>query len=506
MPGCAFVEFESSPYSPSELDVVHSAQEDMTFLSWRLDRRADPGAVEFELVSDDGYRVIDLAAAPFPAAPYRCGSAWCFQFQLDGRVDFAEDVPILRARHPRYGMFASLEPSTHEVDTTFDVDPLGVERNARIDPRRFDWFAEAGVPLVREYGFRLQPGACEPDGAAELADFVRSDGLVAARTGWTDGEACFEAMPVHREGNGTVVRRPIVPSAETYLAQRETHTVPNQAHRTLYGVLFDLSIADSARCEAVRAQLTDTLRAEIEGRDPGAVWLGAFEPDDAPDCAARPPELYPVAAMLQAAFDAAAVTAGPARTVFWLHVSNRATSGPVLEEALAQLLAASAELEPNPAFLWSLAVTGSATSRWVTSYRPIEDETLLDDIDTVAEQAVPFRTMLHDASDEIPIAAASGAPTRAEAKLCQAIPPAATVVLAGGTASLGQAFAWPADDAVAYRVELGEQIGVPNQEYVPTSVTVLMEVCARFCGGPVRTANGTVLPSWRDSTECAGIP
>jgi len=503
--GCAFVEFEPAPYAPRELTIVYSIQEDLTFLGWQLERNADADAVTFELADEDGVmRPIDLAAAPFPAPPRPCGRATCFQYQVPGHFVPPADLPLLRATHPRFGEFASAEGTLIEVAETFSIDPIAVERNARADPRRFDWFAEERIPLVRDYGWRLVAGECEaPSAQPELAAM---EGLVALPEGWA-APSCFEAAPLRADAPGVLAQAPLVESAETRLAVRQRYDAPSYPHATLYGVLFDLAVADPTRCAQVRDTLFDTISAAIGARDASAVVLGAFEPDDAPDCAARPPALYPVARMLALAQDAALATDGP-KTILWIAVSNRAEPSAAFDAAWAELLAGSASIEPSPVYDWLITSGASAprdgaTAQWFTPYRPIEDPTLLDDIDTVAGLAAPFRTLDHDL--DTTIALELGALSRPQyGRICQAVPELATLEVGGAPAF--DTFAWPPRDAPLYTVDLGVQFGVPSALYVPRSSEVLFEVCWRFCDGPFRGANGADHESWLESTECAGHP
>ena len=503
--GCAFVELEPAPYAPRQLSVVYSIQEDLTFLGWQLERSADADAVTFELAGEDGVlRPIELAAAPFPAPPRACGRATCFQYQVPGHFVPPADLPLLRATHPRFGEFAGPEGSLVEVAETFSIDPIAVDRNARADPRRFDYFAEEGIPLVRDYGFRLVRGECAaPSAQPELAPM---EGIVELPDGWS-APSCFEAAPLRADAPGVLAQVPLVASAETWLAVRQRYDAPSIAHTTLYGVLFDLAVPDPTRCAEVRDTIADRIGAAIGGRDASAVSLGTFEPDDAPDCAASPPALYPVARMLALAQDAALGTDGP-RTILWIAVSNRSEPSPAFDAAWAELLAGSASIEPSPVYAWFItsSVSGGRDgggAQWVTPYRPIEDPTLLDDIDTVAALAAPFRTLDHDLDTSI--ALELGALSRPQyGRICQAVPALATLEALG--APIDDTFAWPPRDAPLYTVDLGVQIGVPSSLYVPRSSEVLFEVCARFCDGPFRGANGADHESWLEATECAGHP
>ncbi len=134
------------------------------------------------MASEDGsLQPIDLAAAPFPAEPRRCGRATCFQYQVLGHFVPPADVGLLRVTHPRFGELASPPGVLVEVAETFAVDPIALDRNGRADPRRFDYFAEEGIPFERSYRWRLTAADCGAD--AEGPDFAPMDGIVELPAG-----------------------------------------------------------------------------------------------------------------------------------------------------------------------------------------------------------------------------------------------------------------------------------------------------------------------------------
>jgi hypothetical protein len=498
--GCAFVGFEPAPYSPRQLEVVYSEQEDLTFLSWKLAREADPGSVSFELFDGAQRRPITLDQAPFPAEPYECGNAICFQYQLPGLFE-PPDAPLIHSIHARFGEHASPRATLSEVTETFSIDPIAIDRNRRADVRRYDWFADNEIPLVRAYDWRFVDGACGAEGPA----FAPLDGAVDLPEGWAGDPACIEVSPRRRDRQGAIASAPLVASAETQLLARQRYDAPSAVHTTLYGVLFDLAIADAARCSEVRTALSSRIDAAITRRDPDAVKLGEYEPEGAQNCDPAPPEGYPIARMLADAQDAVLDTAGPHKTIFWIYVGNRAGSARDLASSWEELLGMSAALDRSPVYAWVIASNERAfeiSARWLTPYRPVEDPTLLDDIDSVSELALPFRTLEHDLETQVELTAP--APRPEYARICQSVPIVASVEIDGAMVD-PLAFAWPRRDLPLYTVDLGAQIGVPNAEFVAQSSEVQLEVCTAFCEGPFRTQAGIDHESWLASDTCAGF-
>lgn len=501
---CAFVHFEPSPYRAYGVEAVYSVQEDMTFLAWRLSDAADPASVTFELRRGEDFQRLDLGAAPYPADAHSCRRGeLCFQYQLEGRYE--PPVDAFRSVHEQVPYPANM--TFRVVDRTHDIDPVAVDRNAAWVPRRFDWFEENDVVLVREFQWRLYAGTCDEPTEGEWAELEETPPLPS---GWTEGPACVEVRPVRADGGeGAVVRAELVPSAETYLGEPATYVPPMIEHTTLYAILFDVSAPDADRCTTVLDAIGRLVDDAVLAADPSARLIGRYEPAGATRCGDVTPDAYPVAEMLSAAFELERVTDAAAASLLWVVVSNRTTASPGLEAAVFELVERTRDISPDLPLVFSItrSLVLPELIAYVEpiAYRAIEDPVFAEDVSRYAQLALPVRTMDHDVQTLVALPRVASSPHPALGRICQSVPGILDVRV-GGTPADPRLFDWPEDDDVAYTVDLGTQRGVPNSSYVTKESLVRVEVCERFCDGPVLGADGRLMESWEVANRCARIP
>ncbi len=507
--GCSFVQFEKSPYTPRDVVAVYSAQEDLTFVSWKVGEEADVGATKFELYRDGAWHGIALGQAPYPAAPYACGDRdVCLQYQVEGRLSVPADHALLRAVHDH--VWGGPDAQFMAVDKTFDVDPIGVDNNQAIDPVLFDWFHQHKVALRRDYQYQLvaRPDACAEERDGHWHPMHTPSGL---DHGWVDSPKCFAARPKRRDKSGPIIVRPLDPSAETSW-KREVYAPPSEQAPVVYGVLFDLEIANATRCQHVRTQLLDTIAHAFEARGT-AQLLDVYLPvsartgEDIDDCHQQPGRYYPVDRMLHDAEVLAAQHDPQGVRVVWIYVNN---SNLVPEqEVLSQLqgLQAPRQEQPNLAhFSWAIgsnSVISMLPWNATTGWRPIGDDTFRADIVSFAKNTLPFMTMKHDLQTEVSIAPPDGADASKYFKLCTSQPHYAAVGSAPGQppthTATSAAAPWPAqaDTLPFFTIDLGTQRLVPFGDYVHRRVEFVVEVCQRFCNNPFRTRGGRTFAHWR---------
>jgi hypothetical protein len=529
--GCADVRFEKSPYAIRGLEVVYSEQEDLTFLSWRLRDEADPGKVRFELNQSDQWLPLDLDEAPFPAEPYECdGDYLCFQYQLSGRYRLEDvDERPLRSIHDTEGLYAGGVPRFQRVERTFGIDPIALDRNATIDPKRFDWFAQNAIPLERDYTHQLvgssrgygEAGGCaEPSPGAWRALGSRVD----PRDGWVEEPVCLSARPDRQDRPGVVVTVAFPPGAELFSEQQD-YVPPEERPPLLYLHLVDLLIRGEARCASARDGLVNEFDDRIGRRSPDAIRLGVFTPTDPETgqptngCQQASDQDYPVRQIAELVKAEAARLEPTNVKLVVVYMNN--VELPPSEQVLAQLVALGDELASvDNVDLHSLAVGSNAIIGlfpWSDSigWRPITDETFFGDIENWSEYHLPFRTTLHDPSTPVRVRAPVGARQPAYFKMCAVTPQALTGVEFGPWSDpVDQAlvppgaltFPWTPEGEPSYTTALPTQVLVSFEEYTRQSSSVVVEVCERFCRFPFRAESGTDYGSWLGQRECQWAP
>lgn len=512
---CSFIKFERGPYAIRDLQVVYSAQEDVTFYSWRLRADADVDRVRFELWSNEDERFvpIELGEALFPAQPYSCGGDFlCFQYQVDGLEELPE-VPPVRSIHEDQGIFAGPDTSFERVIRTFDATPLAIEDNRAIDARIDSWFVDAEFPLKRDYEWQfveLEDGRCpvsESFAADDLGGFAVVAEPIEVDSEWTESDVCIVVRPSRRVGPTVPVVRRLKPSAVTTF-ERQSYVPPRIDAPTLYAVLVDMEIPNTDRCAQVKDFLFGTLESAIEARGE-AVRLGIYTPLSGDDgqpttgCEQGPRDTYPIDLILSDAIAAERSIEPQDARLLLIYVNNvEIPPGDRIVNQFVELSESLFEETDLSRYTWAIgsnAILDLVAWDFQTGWRPVEDETFRQDIVAFSRSALPFSTMDHSELKEISIEAP---PDTAPLyfKLCQTSPfPYSAVGVTPGFPQFDRrtpAVEWPEEGQPFYTVPIEPQILVANTEYVQRRVDAVVEVCTAFCDGPFRTESGVDYDSW----------
>lgn len=532
---CAFVKFERSPYAIRGLEVVYSAQEDLTFLVWRLRRGVDPSVVRFELfvegedASGQGgsYQPIDLTRTAFPADPFDCDKEYtCFQYQLPGRYELPRAVERpLRSIHEDEGIYAGSIPRTYEAAQTFGSSPVAIENNVAVDPRVYDWFQINRIPIKRRFEWQFTASS-QPyglGGADDCAAPVAGAWSVLSAPqpvayAWVETPKCLAVRPRRRTADSPWVIGPLAPSAELY-NETQNYLPPEERPPLIYGYLIDLLIRSETRCTRAQDLIVRTIDEAIGKRAPDAIRLGVFTPTDPETgrplngCGQAADQDYPVRQMAEAAKAAAARFDPKPVKIIWIYMNN--VELPPSERVVTQLIDLGEQSQtPNGDLTsWGIGsntILGLFPWTWSLGWSSVDDEVFTDSLKNWAEVNTPFRTMLHDLDTQVLITRPVPAPSARRFKLCDVTPDALT-----GVGSTDQPvddppglpfYTWPPSGSPHYTIGLEPQILVPFESYVRETVSVVVEVCARFCEYPFRRASGVDLPSWEGTEVCQWSP
>ena len=522
LPRCAEVRFEKSPYAIRGLDVVYSAQEDVTFLAWRLKQGIDPDQVAFELrTTEEGrWQSIDLQSAPFPSPPYDCDQGYvCFQFQLPGQHDWGEETP-LRSIQREQGIFAGSTPRYYETRQTFGIDPMALDQNAVIDPKRYDWFSEVKIPLRRDYQWQLVPGNrldYRANQASRCSQAVPSAWKALAprlspEDTWTQVPVCMVARPKRQDQPGAEVTRPFPPSAVLH-AETQRYLPAEELAPAIMVPLVDLLIRSEARCARTREEILGKVAGFF--RDDSVV-LETYTPVDIQSgepfdgCRQRSDQDYPARQMIEDIKREAGGLAPRKIRVVLVYLNN--VDLPPSERIAQRLFELYTELQridnvrPYTLAVGSnLILTESIPWDYTVGWRPIDDDVFLEDLVGWGNATMPFRTMLHDLSTQVVIDKPVPAGTPKYFKICAVTPDTIRRVgTTGGGSYPAQSefqrlYPWPQDGAtVFYTLDLGVQDRVPYTEYTREPTFLVVETCEAFCDLPFRAASGTDYPSWTE--------
>jgi len=425
----------------------------------------------------------------------------------------------VRSRHEELGTFLGPTPAFFEAISTFRADPFPLGANDEIDPGIWNWFDENEIPMRRAFEWRFvgrgdqrcnEPG--EDQWALLESSFARVDPV------WTSEDVCFAVRPQRREGPSEV--KPIIAAAVTTW-HRYRYVPPRERQPIYYQVLLDLEIPTQGRCTRVKNEVLNAIERAIDARGT-PVRLGVYTPLDRDTgeplggCAQQRRQLYPVADILRDADDAARDASPERIKVVWIYVNNLDLPPPA--ESASQLadLAVVEEGERSYELLtWAIASTailsgfraGEIPFSWdlATGWRPVEDETFVNEIRATARREMPFFTMRHDDDTLVEVLAPEGTDPQFF-KVCGSTPISLTSVgvwSSGFPIEFGYPQApaqrWGEDGGPPFfKIQLEPQILVTADEYTPVEIDVIVEVCENFCNNPFRTRGGVVFQNWRE--------
>lgn len=529
--GCADVLFERDPYALRGLDIVYSSQENMTFLVWRLREQVDPSRVRFELWQEGDYRPITLEDAPYAAAPYKCGAYYlCFQYQLSGEVSWPDGVLPVRSIHDELGVYGGSVPEYRRALRTFSAQPVALNRNEFIDPGRYDWFNVEGVPLERSYEYQLVASSADhnkgiPDEvcAAPVAGaWTTFDKLIAPQSGWVESPRCLVVRPQRTDGRSAEAQvvRLMPPSAELESEVQE-YLPSERTPPPVYLYLTDLLIRSEERCKRAQREIERVIDTQMSQRAPGARRLGTFFPQDTvtgetrDGCQQASAQDYPVNQMLAVIKVEVERLAPQEVRVVVIYINN--ADLPPSPRVLTQLLELGWGIQSIPgARLYTLAIGSDSLLGLAAEggfewnerigWRPIDDQTFMDDLTAWGQATLPFRTMDHTINTAVKIPRPQRSRREPLAfKLCASSDDVVGYQLGemGRRVQAGFVFyPWPPQDVPRYYVAREPQILIPNKAYKRVKTTVTIEVCERFCNMPFRTAVGEIVQSWERDRRC----
>ncbi len=172
---CGPIEFVPSPFTPQKVELVYSAQEDITVVRWRISS-PNPAAegLSFEILDQTGqYQPLDFSQSVYAGGGAACadGDGSCFQYVLRGPYAAPADSAPVRAVHAGDGTLPGGRPKPRTVDRSVTVDSFFHTGNDAVYVNIKDTVASDGpYVFARPYERTMWPtkGLClsgsPPDG------------------------------------------------------------------------------------------------------------------------------------------------------------------------------------------------------------------------------------------------------------------------------------------------------------------------------------------------------
>ena len=534
MNACSFVEFESSPYAPRELEIIYSEQEDITFFFWKLDESADLDLVSFELFDPtlNQWVSLDLTKTIYPQTPYSCGRTQCFQFQLRGMHSWAMGQSAIRSFHQQEGYYGPLDQRERTSAITFGVNPIAIKQNVQFDPRRFDWFDTQGISLKREYEWRLLTSTvsdpneltienCTNNPVTEwapLKDPILKNYI--SDFNWEDDAYCMEARPIASIPIAVRDIKPFPPSARL-THRRQTYIPPHFTPPTLFFSLADLFIRSHSRCEAILQATVSVFRDGFKGRTPSEfqIDVGDFTPfsqglDPLSGCDQVANRRYPITE-LQSIIKQRLLENSP-EDVMLIGVYLNNLSSSLETELIMELEQLSFELNrESQVKTHFLAIGDDLSSDFIFNdyipWRSLESDSFEDEMRALARSIFPIKTM-DFISGITPIQLKAPETINAPQlfKICSLTPDSFIQVKTFDPSNVhtieGSPFPWGNSEDPQLFIDLPSQDRVFDTAYQDVKVVVDYEVCTRFCALPFRANSGVDFAQWDTAEQCQYIP
>jgi hypothetical protein len=548
--GCGDVLFVPSPFTPQNVDLVYSRQEDISIVRWRIDSTEPMGSdLKFQFLGDNGWEDIDFSKSVYPGGQTACldkkGS--CFQYVVRGHYPTALRSRPIQAVHATYGTLPGSLVTPQAMDQTLSVVSFFHVNNVQVTVNITDAVEFTDVYYFpRTYNRVMWPtnGLCVSDSPPANVSFSPLD---PTQTFPPDlplsgsGIYCVGVSPIPNDGAACVDGSP--PPCPTWmpaLAQTRTATLPNvtEMHQTfmppvevspvIYQIVLDLQIEATDRCDSSRMKI-ENLVDKYMGMSGGAQVVKiatkniAMNPDPtgAPSNCAQADAALPSVDMADAVLQTVTSFPQTHQQFHFLFFNNLDAALPSMSPLLQSLSTffSDVQMAPSPYQLelrnWLFnpglfAATGPTwwmsplTEPWLDADDPNFEQMLA----TYVQANLPFKSQVWDSSVPIPLLSASDAAALDGDffKICRAVPNVRPVYTSPVVPLSG--YAWPimAANPPGYTLDLYPQIDVPGPSFLPTTVSVDFQICSAYCDHPYVSTGGTGVDSWQASPLCAETP
>jgi hypothetical protein len=541
--GCGDVLFVPSPYTPQNVDLIYSPQEDISIVRWRISSTAALGDdLQFQILDDGGWQTIDFSRSVFPGGPSACddGVGSCFQYVLRGQYPVDQRPRPVRAVHSTYGTLpgsaaVAVTTETLAADSWFQVN------NGAVIVSLADLVAyQSPYHYPRSYDRTMWPtkGLClsglPPDGVSFspldttygqapslMFEFPPDLPLSAS------GIYCVGVRPIPADTGAAAVAQVRVATLPQLTDMQQVFTPPVEKSPVIYQIVFDLEIPVADHCLSSR-QTIESLVDKYMGMAGVPVTklptkniaVDTTGMDEAANCHQIDGRTLPAADMAQAVMQTVAGYPQAYQQFHFFYFNNLASTLPQTLTDSLQALFDGLTLTPPPAPCQQLRLINwlfnpgearllgnlqwSMPEAWMSADDPNLEQTLK----LYAQQNLPYTSQIYDPSVPIPLLSAADAATYDGGlfKICASstfVQPAYT----SPVQTLDGASSWPimASDPPGYLVNLATNMSAPVSSFVQQSVDVDIQLCSAYCDHGYNSTAGSLVSSWTTSAACAGL-
>ncbi len=535
---CGPLLFVPSPFTPQKVELVYSAQEDITLVRWRISS-PNPAAdgLSFEILDQSGqYQPLDFSRSVFAGGGASCadGNGACFQYVVRGAYTVPQGRPPVRAVHAGDGTLPGGQPTSRTVDRSLTVDSFFHTGNDAVYVNIEDTVASDGpYVFARSYERTMwaTKGLClsgsPPDGVG-FSPLDETDGFPPPQPLTDDGIYCVGVRPLPADAGAAALAQARVATQPQLVTVDLTYTPPVETSPIIYQIVLDLQIPVASRCATTMQAIESQVDATMNGVGVPVVKLPtmnlAVDPEGSPgsSCAQPQSRSLPAEAMAQAVKQTVLKFPQHHQQFYFLYFNNLAAPlPPSLTSSLQDLFA---DLTKDPpadlqlkSWLFNPGLAGATGPKWWMSTAWLsagdpDDPTLSQALTSYAQSTLPYTSQIYDDSVPVPYFTADQVAMfdGKTFKVCTQSPSADAIVGMTDLEWLGAGAIWPINAAnppgflAKLTGSMAIRVNVPAPSFFPVSIYAELQVCTRYCADhPYVAQNGTGVLSWATSASCS---
>lgn len=533
--GCGDVLFVPSPYTPQNVDLVYSPQEDISIVRWRISSTAQLGDdLQFQILGESGYQTIDFSQSLFPGGGSSCadGVGSCFQYVVRGQYPGRRYPRPIRAIHSTYGTLPGELANRRTEAETLSVSPFFQDNNGLVSVDLTDTVAyESPYVYPRSYDRTMWStiGLCVSDSPPASVSFSPLDpqtfGFPPDLPLSASGIYCVGIRPVPGDGGAAAVAQGRVATLPQVTNMHQTFIPPVEQSPVIYQIVLDLEIPVADLCGPALQTIESLVDEYMNKTTVPVVKLPtmniAIDPQatgGSANCAQVNGRTLPVTDMAEAVLKQVSTFPQTHQQFHFFYFNNLSSPLPsTLTDSLYSLfngLAAPAPYDlqmyswlfnPNPTLAMATGPNWWKSTAWLA----VEDPTFEETLAMYVAQNLPYTSQTHEQNVPVPLLSAADAATYDGGffKICNSSPYAQPAYTSPAMALYGgQSWAIKASDPPGYLVSLPSQIDVAGPSFTPERSSVNFQLCSAYCDHPYVSTAGTGVTSWATSPLCAELP
>jgi len=542
--GCGDVLFVPSPYTPQNVDLIYSTQEDITMVRWRISSTAQLGDdLQFQILGVNDGNPIDFSQSLFPGGGSLCadGVGSCFQYVLPGPYSVALYPRPVQAVQTTYGTLPGELATASTEAQTLSVSPFFHTNNDQIYVDLTDSVAfESPYVYPRSYDRAMWPtdALCVSDSAPQGVSFSPLDpqtyGFPPDLPLTDQGIYCIGIQPIRADGVIGALAQGRVATLPQVTDMQQKFAPPVEQSPVIYQIIFDLDIPNPDRCPLALTTIESTVDQAMKMANTTAAPVKlttmnvAIDPsatDASGPCTQQDTPMLPSANMAQTVYQQISQFPQTYQQFYLFFFSNLDSPlAPSLNSSLDALLTDLGS-PPAPYTLdvksWlfnqgpaALATPGTPAPNWwmVQPWQDFADPALAQTLDSYAQQNLPYETQLHDPSVPVPLLSPADAMSDDGGwiKICDSTLPVTPVDIGTNPpTNVPASPAWPVIGAnpPGYLVNFPPNDRIPYTQFAPQSIALDFQICTAYCTGhPYVSTAGTGMTSWATGPLCAVSP